>query len=142
MGYTTQFSGTLKFPEDMSLKMLRKIKPLMGIDSRDRDDAPNADWTHMQFEVTEDMTGIKWDGSEKFHDAVDAVNWLTDKMREDFPKFKFSGRLDAQGEAIGDVWVLRICDNGDADALDTPPAGEPIECPHCGEEFYYDSGGS
>ena len=138
MGYTTQFKGILKFPDDMNLDMIRKIKPLLGIDSREHSNAKHEEWTYMQFEITEDMTGIKWDGNEKFYAADAAVNWLTCVMRKVFPEFKFSGKLDAQGEEIGDVWVLKIDEDGHAERLDTPPAGEPIECPNCGETFYYE----
>jgi len=135
MGYTTQFSGVLKFANDITVAQLKELKKFLGEDMRDHPEwGDMGDCHYLQFEVSPEMDGLQWDGSEKFYGAVDAVNIITRNMKKQFPDFAFSGELLAQGENIADRWRL-VVENGVARKEDNPIKGKVVNCPHCGEDF-------
>lgn len=138
MGYTTKFEGALKIVGDPTLSMIKELKKFLGEDTRDHEEWGDAgDCYYIQYELTEEMDGIKWDGSEKFYGAVDAVNIITRNMRKTFPDFAFSGELLAQGEDLPDRWRL-VMKDGVATHVDHPHAGKIVQCPDCGHEFELD----
>jgi len=121
MGYSTKFEGELKVPKGFTMDMLKKLRKLLHTEY-----APDgALWNYMGFKLTEDLDAIKWSGDEKFYGAEDAVNWLTSEMREEFPDFKFSGRLLAQGDEVGDIWTLHVDEDGLATKKDSHSVEEP-----------------
>lgn len=141
MGYTTRFSGQLNFNNPLSAEQelkLREILPGPSECYENTDDHP--DWIlpegyrggYVQLEITKDKTGIKWDGNEKFYHAEHAVNTVILTMQKDFPVFGLNGELLAQGEEVGDVWILRIID-GLAQRIDV--SVDLTECPECGHKF-------
>lgn len=137
MGYTTSFQGELKFKQELSATELAELRKYLGKDRRDigwGKDKLDVFWCHIDFEFNDDFSGIRWDGSEKFYDADDVVNFLTDRMREKYPEFELVGELSAQGESYDDRWILRMV-NGVATRIEHPRVGQKIECPHCGDEF-------
>jgi hypothetical protein len=88
-----------------------------------------------QWVPTDDGTAIEWDGGEKFYSAEEWMRYLIDTFLKPgctlehekenpvegryydrrFLDFTFdhvlNGRIDAQGEEIGDYWVLYVRDN-------------------------------
>jgi len=137
MGYTTEFTGMLGFKADPTNKMLRKLINLFGVDSRRRNDAPKAEWLYNCFEITAGLDGIEWDGGEKFYGAVDAVNWMTKIMREEYPDFSFKGEMLAQGEDVEDLWRLVVDEKGIAKKIEVVLSGNTVVCPECGKSFIY-----
>ncbi len=131
MGYTTQFKGELKFKTDLTVPQLKELSKWMG------EDCPGA--SYIKFEITKEMDGIKWDGSEKFYQAVEAVNWLTDHMREQWPDFAFTGELLAQGEEFEDRWRLSVDESGWASKVKMAIDETLVKCPHCRKQFYIDN---
>jgi hypothetical protein len=143
MGYTTKFEGTLKFAHTPTVEQIAALNEILGGDPDDHKQlrefyVRGESYSYLQYEVTRDMTGIKWDGGEKFYYAEHALNLILRYMRSKWPEFDLTGSLSAQGEEVGDVWQL-VVKNGIAKRVDTPPAGEKIKCPHCDEEFYYEA---
>ncbi len=140
MGYTTQFEGVLKFEKPLTIEQLKALNEVLGEDTRDGKLAqfqlPNEKYSYLQYEVTRDMEGLKWDGNEKFYHAENALNLILRYMRNQWPDFNMIGKLLAQGEEVGDVWELRM-DNGKAIKVDTPPSGQKITCPECDHTFYH-----
>lgn len=135
MGYTTNFDGELKIGGDPSLSMIKELKKFLGEDMRDHPEwGDRGECYYIQYELTDEMDGIRWDGSEKFYGAVDAVNIITRNMRETFPDFAFTGELSAQGEDLSDRWRL-VMKNGVAERVDHPRTGKIVQCPDCGHEF-------
>lgn len=130
MGYTTKFKGVLKFQNEVTVEELKHIQTLLG------ENIP--DGSYCQFELTKNMEGIQWDGSEKFYDADQAAQWVIDEMRERFPGFGLLGDLMAQGEDMDDRWILR-CTGDKAEKIDNPPPREKIRCPHCRHDFYWEA---
>lgn len=138
MGYSTDFTGELKFNRAMTPMELAYIEKQMGFDLPG--DLKGYIWPHgkphyVQFELTEDKSGIKWDGNEKFYKSVEAVNFIIDNARREIPDFGLTGQLEAQGEDIGDHWFLVIGEDGFAKRVDAPNVGDTVECPHCAREF-------
>ncbi len=114
MGYTTQFDGSLKFNREMTEPELAFIKSMFWLEGD-----YSAPWIHphgkphyIQLELTKDNDGIQWDGSEKFYDAVEAVNFIIDNAKRQITDFALSGQLLAQGEEVGDIWRLKIDGDG------------------------------
>jgi hypothetical protein len=139
MGYTTQFSGVLKFGNELNINELKAINEFLGEDTRDHPEWKiNDDYVHIDLELTEDYSGIKWDGSEKNYGMVEAINLIIREMKKINAGFKLSGKFDAQGEEIGDCWALVIGDDGFAHRSETPPVGEKIRCPLCEKYFFYE----
>lgn len=135
MGYTTEFEGVLKFSDDISLKEYVAIEKLLE-DGRNGD-AMYDGW--IQLEISDDRSGIQWDGTEKFYHAEDAVNFIINKMRERWPNFSLHGEMIAQGENISDRWILRIGDDGCAHRVELVTSSKALECPYCAHQFYLDA---
>lgn len=136
MGYTTNFKGELMFTEDLTASQLAHLKTFLGEDFREHPEwiSSPKDAYYIQFELTNDFSGIRWDGSEKFYESTGCVNFLIENMRLKFPNFGFVGHLEAQGEDYEDRWYLKMI-NGVATKVDCPKIGDLIECPHCCEKF-------
>jgi len=141
MGYSTSFTGVLKFTSEPTTPQLKLLGTILGEDPSD-----HAEWVHhsvgnvsyIQLEVARDYSGLQWDGTEKFYEAVNAVNLVLAVMREEFPDFGLSGELTAQGEDNDDRWRLVIGDDGRAKKVDVPLTGRKVICPHCRETFRLD----
>lgn len=111
MGYTTKFLGTLKFANEITVQQLAKLDGILGEDTRNHPewDIPTDVWvTYVDLETTNDLTGLKWDGSEKTYGMEDLIPLVIRLMREDFPDFGLKGRLFAQGEDVGDVYYINV----------------------------------
>lgn len=138
MGYTTQFKGVLKFAQPLSIEQLKALNEVLGedCDKLKAFQLPEEDYSYMQYEVTKDMSGIRWDGGEKFYYADNALNLLLRYMREQFPEFSLTGELMAQGEEVGDLWKI-VMEDGVATRKDMTPSGTKITCPECDHTFYH-----
>ncbi len=135
MGYTTEFEGTLKFITPMTGESLAYLNEILGCDPDDKPEFKrSAELSYIQYELTKDFTGIKWDGGEKFYHAENACNFIIENMKEKYPDFGLEGELLAQGEEVGDVWKLAIVD-GKAVRLEVIMSGQKVTCPHCDEAF-------
>lgn len=140
MGYTTKFEGELRFTSDVTGSQLAFLRSLFWKSDRDEpgmwaEHSPDTDGGYIQFEITKDFTGIQWDGSEKFYDAVGAVNVIVGEMRKMWPDFGLSGHLDAQGENFEDRWQLVIDEDGRAFRRENPRTGQIGTCPRCDHTF-------
>lgn len=137
MGYNTDFNGVLKFQEGMTVEQLSELKKYLGEDCRDHPewDYPNVGLTYVDLEITDDMLGLRWNGTEKTYDLVEKINLITKNMRVKYPDFKLSGEMNAQGEDIGDIWKVVMDEDGIAQKVEMKLEGDVVECPHCGENF-------
>lgn len=135
MGYTTDFSGTLYFRKELVASEIAYLKSLFGEDRRNHPEwkAPDT-FYYVNLMFTPEFNGIKWNGMEKTYGMEDIVNTVIRLMREKFGEFDLEGELHAQGEEIGDVWILRM-ENGKAVKLPIVLEGKVVRCPHCDEEF-------
>lgn len=139
MGYSTDFTGELKFTRDLKGSELLALTKIFKENCRDHDDWPKpySHLTWMDLCMTDDLDGIKWNGSEKTSPMEHLVNVLIDVMQRDVPDFALVGEMRAQGEEIDDRWTLKMVDNV-ATKIMTKPLGAAIMCPHCEGKVYVD----
>jgi hypothetical protein len=138
MGYTTKFKGVLKFANPLTIEQLKALNEVLGEDSDvlKSFQLPEEDYSYLQYEVTKDMSGLQWDGGEKFYYAENALNLILRYMRSQWPDFTLTGELLASGEEAGDVWKL-VMDDGVATRVDAIPSGVKVKCPECDHKFYH-----
>jgi hypothetical protein len=134
MGYTTKFSGQLRFKKEVTSTSLGKLKGYCGIDCRHTPELKYTGFTYIDIKITDDFSGIEWDGSEKTYDLVEKINLVISEMKKEYPDFGLEGEMIAQGESFGDVWKLKMND-GVAIREDIALKGKKVSCPHCGEDF-------
>jgi len=135
MGYNTDLEGVLTFKNEMTIEQLKELQKFLGENPDNHKDwIRPAKNSYIQFEITDDYSGLKWDGNEKFYYIPEAVNIILDNMRIKFPDFELEGEMLAQGEEILDRWKL-VIEDGRAVRKDIPFNGKVISCPDCGHDF-------
>lgn len=133
MGYSTDFQGKLSFTRELTASELLRVKEVYGEDRRQHPEwkIPDDTFCYVAFQLTDDLTGIEWDGGEKTYGAVEQVNFILTRLPEGV---SLTGSFYAQGEEIGDVWYLRI-QEGRAVRVDATTEGTCVACPDCGHQF-------
>jgi len=142
MGYSTDFKGELKFKKELTASQLALLKSFLGKDRRDigfEEDSkvytlPDEYWYHIDLELTEDFSGIKWNGSEKTYDLDNIINFITVQMRKKYKDFELVGNLSAQGEDAEDRWLLEMV-NGGAVRKELKTISKECTCPKCEEKI-------
>lgn len=123
MGYSTSFDGVLELNVTISAQELALVNKIINEDC------------YFDIEITDDFSGLKWNGSEKTRGMVEKINSMIDQVTEKYPDFMLTGELRAQGEEFDDRWILRMIDNR-AVKIDLVNTSESICCPNCRYEFY------
>ena len=104
MGYTTEFEGELKFKKELTVSQLAYLKTFLGQDIRDLKLEKDDDeyWYHIDLELTDDFTGLRWDGAEKTYGLNSIVNFIT--------QTDFAGEYEGISEGI--TWIHVVTDDG------------------------------
>jgi len=137
MGYSTSFTGELKFTKELNASTLAHLKKFLGEDARDNEDwlrPKDSGASYIDLELTDDFSGLKWNGAEKTYGLEDSVTIIIMNMRLIYPDFGLTGELLAQGEDFEDKWVLKVID-GVGIREEIKLAGDVYKCPHCEERF-------
>lgn len=121
MGYSTTFKGKLTFKKELKAGQITHLNKFLHQDRRDIGfesdfDAYESDdehWYHIDLELLDDFSGIKWNGAEKTYDMENIVNFIIRQMKKEYPDFELEGKLNAQGEKFDDRWEL-VMKNGKA----------------------------
>lgn len=135
MGYSTNFTGELKFTTELTARALARLKNMLGEDCRDHKDWNAPGLYHIDLEFLDDFSGLKWNGAEKTYALDQLVNVVIREMRKAFPEFGLSGQLAAQGEEVEDRWALVIGPDGFAQRLKVAVTGQRVRCPNCDHKF-------
>lgn len=136
MGYSTNFTGELRFTSEQTESQLAALETMFGEDLRD-----HLEWDAepglycVDLELNDDFTGIKWNGAEKTHRLEKIVNVVLCEMRKKWPNFGLTGTMMAQGERIEDRWALTIGEDGLAHKVKLVVTGQVVTCPHCENQF-------
>jgi len=138
MGYNTEFSGELKFSNELTTTDLAYLSTILGEDCRD-----HPEWeefgaeglTYMDLEISKDFQSLKWNGAEKTYELPEKINFVIDFMKEEVPNFGLEGMLLAQGEDIYDRYKI-VIEEGRAVEVSIEPSGTKVTCPHCEEDFF------
>lgn len=140
MGYSTSFSGELKFTKELKASELAELNKFLGEDCRDHKEWKNTsgigDLSYIDLKLTKDFSGLEWDNGEKSYNMVEKVNLVIENMKIKYPDFGLSGEFLAQGEDIGDVWRLVMEDNVAYERKIDLTGKRKVTCPHCDEEFF------
>jgi len=148
MGYTTDFSGTLKLNRQLTVseknfldklastrRMVRDVDPKYGVEGEfyiesvndfGQDHEPNiVDYNRppktqpslwLQWVPTEDGMGIEWDGSEKFYNYVEWLQYLIEKvfpyiLRPGDEPLVLNGDIKWEGEDRDDFGMISVRNN-------------------------------
>lgn len=114
MGYSTQFKGKLRFDNPITVPEMVKLDSILGEDVRDHPEwniPEDLYFTYVDLEITNGVTGLQWDGSEKTYEMPELIKLVIRLMQEEFPDFSLSGSLFAQGEDVGDVYTISVDKN-------------------------------
>lgn len=112
MGYQTDFEGRINLSRELTDSEARVIRDF----AEERHGGNIGGYTTRvqgywcNWEPTKDLTGIEWNGAEKFYDADE---WMA-LIVEDFIApwgIVANGVINAQGEEGGDVWRIVVRDN-------------------------------
>lgn len=133
MGYHTEFTGELRFTSELVASQLAAVKSMCGEDCRKHPEWNVPELFYIDLELTDDFSGLRWDGSEKTYDLEKIVNVIINEMRKRWPKFGLTGTLNAIGENPRDRWQLTIGDDGMAHKFTMVITSKIIDCPHCGK---------
>jgi hypothetical protein len=109
MGYSTSFKGELRFTSEPTAKQLAALKAICGEDCRDHPEWEGSEGLYyVDLELTDDFSGIRWNGAEKTYGLERIVNVVLAEMRKQWPDFGLTGSLLAQGESLEDRWALHM----------------------------------
>jgi len=142
MGYTTNFTGELKFKKELTASQIAHLNNFLGQDRReigfeDDNDVYEVEdeyWYHIDLELTKDLSGLRWNGAEKTYDLDNIINFVTKQMRKKYPDFELVGEMSAQGEEAGDRWNL-VMKDGKAHREELKTISKECTCPRCGEKI-------
>jgi hypothetical protein len=133
MGYNTEFKGILRFTESTPIGAISDIQKLIDIGETPAEYGSNYIDIRIAFE-SDIPVGIEWnDECEKTYGMVETVNFIIDSVSLSKPGFGLDGTLFAQGEELGDVWILRIVD-GKA-VREEVGTDNLHKCPLCGHKW-------
>lgn len=118
MGCSTDFTGTIKFKDEATAGQLKFISQFMGEDCRQHPDWNCNGLTHIDLKICDDFGGIEWNGSEKTYDLKEKLELISRMTIDQYPHFRFTGELHAQGDEFDDRYVIRAKDDGTFERLD------------------------
>ena len=142
MGYSTTFKGSLKFKKELTASQIAELSKLLSKDRREIGFENDSDvyttkdeyWYHIDLELLEDFSGLKWNGSEKTYGLEHIINFITKIMKKKYPDFELIGKLSAQGEEVEDRWEL-VMEKGKAIRQELKVISKKCTCPNCGEKI-------
>lgn len=142
MGYSTSFKGELKFKKELTASQLAFLKTFLGADRREIGFADDCDayvskdeyWDHIDLELLDDFSGLKWNGAEKTYGLEYIINFITKHMRNKYNDFDLIGSLSAQGEEAEDRYVIDM-EEGIAIKKELNVKCKEITCPNCEEKI-------
>lgn len=129
MGYNTQFSGTLLFPPEMTIREVLRVQRFLGEDCREHPEWGDTELTWIDLSLTGDASGLEWNGGEKSYNMEEKIELIINNMRKDFPDFYLNGILAAQGEEIDDRYKIIVNANGVFKATLLSETEGMITCP-------------
>jgi hypothetical protein len=146
MGYSTEFSGTVYFENELTASQIAAINGIFNEDIRQHPEwvplldasDENTYLNYVALEFNKDFTGIEWDGSEKTNGMVEFLNLIRNYMESiGKPIVYKDSEMFAQGEEATDRWWVKV-ENNVARGVTITVTGRKVECPHCESEFLID----
>jgi len=114
MGYTTSFTGVLNFSRPLTLKEAAIwMKHVDAVQENQDEPERNPSWPesgYLQWVPTGDLTGMVWDGEEKFTDWEDWLTWVVDTILKPW-RIVANGEMIYQGEDAEDRGKIYMVNN-------------------------------
>lgn len=107
MGYTTEFSGELKFNRKLDSKAMRQIAELNRFNPNEE---AHAGRPASFCQWVSDGRTLKWDGNEKFYLYVEWLEYIIDNVLKP-GRYTLTGQLYAEGEEPGDLSKIVVKNN-------------------------------
>lgn len=136
MWYSTSFTWSLKFNDNITVKELSLVKSFLWEDYRDHPEWGSLDLSYIDLQLSDDLSWIEWDWSEKTYDLDKKIDLIISKVREVYPEFSLSWSMLAQWEDVWDVWNLSIWPNWYTMVNSIALPWDQITCPMCQHKFY------
>ena len=139
MGYTTDFKGILKFTKELKQTELAKLNKILEneVDIKDPDlqnfAHPNM-LRYLDLELSEDFSGVEWDGSEKTYHMNEMIGFVNLKLGQIAPGCELEGQFECQGEDFDDTYILKV-DGSKVEKINVKLQLIKCICPRCGEIF-------
>jgi len=138
MKYSMEVEEEFKFNKDLTVSELSHLQKFLGEDIRDHSEWEknkySREFNYIDLRITEDFSGIEWDGSEKTYGLCDQINYIISQMIKIKPDFKLEGKFICRGEDFDDRYKIIIKD-GIAQVLAIEVIGTNVTCPCCGKTF-------
>lgn len=136
MGYSTDFKGELRLRGGTTVQELRTLKQFFNLGDPREFALANGygDPGYVDLELTDDLSALKWNGTEKTRGMPQAVQMIVGEMRKQYPEFTLDGTLQAQGEEADDRWDL-VVESGVTRIVKYRMVGDKVECPECRHKF-------
>lgn len=135
MGYTTEFTGSIKLSRELTLTEAKELIDLAEDGDADKVAQASGVRTYMQWVPAESLDAIVWDGNEKFYEYLPLLEWLCQKwLRE--RGIEANGELIWRGESSDDVGLIVVTGNDVANYPNDLPsnlAGKPLTAKRLGE---------
>ncbi len=129
MGYSTDYAGEIRIA-NLNLDRVRTLQKYFGEDKRDLDPVPKVDFYHFNIELNDELTALKWDGSEKTSYLEQMLNFLKEAAGLEFQE---GDQILAQGEEATDRYLITIENN--TAVTKTIQVGGFVHCPECDHRF-------
>lgn len=133
MGYNTDYKGILKFREELKPSELAYLNQFLGEDIRDHKDWEMNQWSNelyysIDLKLTDDFSGIQYDGTEKSYKMIAQINYVISQMKNVKSDFELVGKFVCQGEDLEDRYEI-VIENDEAIKRDLVVKGAIVECP-------------
>lgn len=142
MGYSTDFNGVISFSRALTVREYKELIKLANYDSKDdgtyklyTNTPETIPDSYLQWEPTDDGTGLQWNYGEKFYDYIHWLRWLIKHYFKPHD-IVLNGQIQWQGEEIGDCGIIKVINNK-VTTKKLIIEGQ-IQCPNCQERFVPD----
>ena len=135
MGYTTEFTGSIKLSRKLTLQEAKELIDLADGDDSDAVAQASGVRTYMQWVPAESLDAIVWDENEKFYEYLPLLEWLCQKWLKD-RGIEANGELVWRGESSDDVGRIVVTANAvtsHPNDLSVKSGGKPLTARRLGE---------
>lgn len=115
---------------NVTAQKLGKLNKYLGKDARNLGLRPDViGFHHFDVEFNEDLTGLRWNGSEGTRNMVGILTYLQNEC-----DLTLTGKMLCQGPEFGDRYAI-IISNGTPVKIDVALSSEANLCPSCGHQW-------
>jgi hypothetical protein len=107
MGYTTEFTGSVKLSRHLTLAEAKELLDLYDYEAMKKASGIES---YMQWVPTENLDAIVWNGGEKFYEYIPLLEWLCGKWLQEHG-IAANGALFWRGESANDIGRITVADN-------------------------------